>query len=141
MRGLIKFLLITAALGASACSINRNVAPVQASGIDQLCIESNDKVLMKDFEPTLSRLIEERGVRTRFFSGARPEDCRHVASYVANWRWDFAMYLYYVRIEIFEDFRSVGLAEYDAALGGLNLDKFGSTEHKLRPLIEQLFPA
>jgi hypothetical protein len=69
----------------------------------------------------------------------RGECSRYLARYVANWRWDLAMYLYYVRIEVFEDSRSIGLAEYDATLGGLNLGKFGSTEGKLRPLVDQLF--
>jgi hypothetical protein len=123
----------------SACAINQNVTPVQRSAIEDLCIERNDKVLMADFEPTLGRLIEERGIKVRPFSGARPDDCRHLARYIANWRWDLAMYLYYVRIEVFEDSRSIGLAEYDATLGGLNLGKFGSTEGKLRPLVDQLF--
>jgi hypothetical protein len=110
------------------------------AAIEELCIQRNDKVLMSEFEPTLARLIEARGIKTRFYSGARPDDCHHSATYIANWRWDMAMYLYFVRIEVFEDFKSVGLAEYDAALGGMNMSKFGSTEEKLRPLIEQLFP-
>lgn len=141
MQNLGKLLLIATAFTIAACTINRNVTPIQRSEIDLLCIEQNDNILMSEFEPTLRRLIEERGISTRLFSGAQPEDCKHVARYVANWRWDIAMYLVYVRIEIFEDFRSVGLAEYDATLGGFNLDKFGPTEEKLRPLIEQLFPA
>jgi len=141
MRRLAAFLIAGAALAVSACTISQNVAPVQPAAIEELCIQRNDKVLMAEFEPTMARLIEARGVKTRFYTGTRPDDCRHSATYIANWRWDMAMYLYYVRIEVFEDFKSIGLAEYDAALGGMNLSKFGSTEDKIRPLIEQLFPA
>jgi len=141
MRRLAMLLTAVAAFAVSACTINQNVAPVKPTAVSELCIQRNDKVLMDEFEPTLARLIEARGVKTRFYTGARPADCRHNATYIANWRWDLAMYLYYFRIEIFEDFKSVGLAEYDAALGGANMGKFGSTEEKLKPLIDQLFPA
>lgn len=132
--------LLALGLALAACSIDRNVAPVAPARIELLCIEQNANVLMADFEPTLKRLIEARGIPTRLYSGAQPPECRHVARYVANWRWDLAMYLYYVRIEVFEDHKSIGSAEYDATLGGLNLDKFGSTESKLAPLVSQLFP-
>ncbi len=135
--------LIVAALALSACSISENVTPVKSSAIESpievLCIEKNDKVLMASFEPTLGRLIEEQGIEVRYFSNTRPEGCRHIARYVANWRWDFSMNLSYVRIEVFEDGWSIGVAEYDARWGGLNLGKFGSTEGKLRPLVSKLF--
>ena len=39
-----------------------------------------------------------------------------------------------------ENHRSVGMAEYDASLGSMNLGKFGTTEEKIKPLIEELFP-
>ena len=135
-----RFLTVASVLVLTACTISQNVAPVETTGIDVLCIEHNEKTHMADFEPTMVRLIEARGVKTRVYRGDRPDDCRHTAVYTANWRWDFAMYLTYFRIEIFDDFKSVAVAEYDAALGGMNLDKFGPTEAKVRPLIEQLFP-
>lgn len=140
MTRITRLLTTMAVLALAACTISRNVAPVETAGIDVLCVEHNAKTHMADFEPTMIRLIEARGVKTRVYTDARPDDCRHTAVYSANWRWDFAMYLTYFRIEIFDDFKSVAVAEYDAALGGMNLDKFGPTEAKIRPLIEQLFP-
>ena len=140
MRRLTPLLLAAAGALLAACSINQKVAPVESAEIQTLCVESNSDVFMEEFQPTLVRLIEARGVETRVYSGARPEDCHHTAIYTANWRWDFAMYLSYARIEIIENHRSVGVAEYDASLGGLNLGKFGTTEDKIRPLIEELFP-
>jgi len=130
-------LLVLATL--AGCAINQNVAPVKPSEITLLCIERNDDVMMAEFTPTLQRLIEARGVKTRLISGERPPECRYLARYTANWRWDLAMYLVYARIEVLDGLRQIGSAEYDATLGGLNLGKFGATEEKLRPLVDQLF--
>lgn len=135
-----RFLALLSVAALAACTISQNVAPVETAGIDVLCVEHNETTHMAEFEPTMVRLIEERGIRTQVYRGERPDDCRHVAIYSANWRWDMAMYLSYFRIEIFDDFKSVAVAEYDAALGGMNLGKFGSTESKIRPLIDRLFP-
>lgn len=128
------------ALVLPSCAIDRNVRPVESAKIELLCIEQNEAVLMDEFEPTLLRLIGARGISTQTFKGDRPEQCRHVLQYVANWRWDMAMYLYYAKIDVFDGFDKVGSAEYDATMGGLNLDKFGSTEAKIEPLVGQLFP-
>lgn len=49
-----------------------------------------------------------------------------------------AMYLTYFRGSIYEDGRLLGEAEYDAKMGGANMNKFGRTAEKLRPLLEEM---
>lgn len=124
----------------TACSISQDVRPVKSDKITTVCLEQNKAVKMAAFEPTLRRLIEERGVATSVFSSSRPASCRYLAKYTANWRWDGAMYLYYARIEVMDGDRTIGSAEYDARSGTLSLRKYGTTEGKLRPMVAKLFP-
>ena len=95
MRRITPLLLAAAGSLLAACSINQKVDPIESAEIQTLCIERNSDVFMEEFEPTLVRLIEARGVETRVYQGDRPEDCQHTAIYTANWRWDLAMYLSY----------------------------------------------
>lgn len=125
----------------SACTISESVNPVKDTAVREVCIQNNSSVQMSAFEPTLKRLIEEQGVKTKSYSGnTPPNDCSYTLTYTANWRWDLAIYLFYARIEVFNRGRSVGMVEYDARRGGANMNKFGRTEAKLRPLIQRLFP-
>lgn len=135
-RSAIFFLLATF---LSGCAINQSVRPVEGTKIAEICIEQNDAVLMEGFLPTLRRSIEARGVATRVYEGPVPADCRHHLTYTANWQWDMAMYLTYALIEVREGTTVLGTATYDARNGGLNMGKFGSTESKIAPLIQQLF--
>lgn len=48
------------------------------------------------------------------------------------------MYIFYFEATLFEDFRLLGTAEYDARMGGANMGKFGSTADKIQPLLVQL---
>lgn len=94
---------------------------------------------MSGFHDKLVRQIEARGIVTRSYEGAVPEACRHRVAYVANWRWDMAMFLSHARIEVFERGQPVGQAVYDATKGGANMGKFGPTSEKIAPLVAELF--
>lgn len=138
---------ISAALLACAvagCAIRSDVQPVGFGRVDSVCIERNDAVLMEGFLPALVKQIEARGVATEVYAGAPPADCRHRVTYTANWSWDMAMYLTYAQINVYDGVREgaprIGGAVYDATAGGANLGKFGDTESKIAPLVEQLFP-
>jgi hypothetical protein len=124
----------------SACAINKKIEPVKQAGIESVCIKQNTAVAMDAFEPLLQRLIEEQGIKTAVYTGAKPIDCRVGVEYTARWRWDLAMYLFYAQIRVFDQSGQIGLAEYDAMMGGANLGKFGTTEEKITPLVKQLFP-
>lgn len=130
---------LTLACLAAGCAIDQKVSPVSGPRIASVCIQQNDEVLMDGFLPALRKQIESRGVATTVFQGDAPVDCRHRLTYTANWQWDLAMYLTYVQIEVRDGDALIGSANYDARLGGLNLEKFGATETKLQPLIAQLF--
>ncbi|GMG80820.1 hypothetical protein LNKW23_00320 [Paralimibaculum aggregatum] len=129
--------LAAAVLLLASCSIQRAATPVP-DHIFALCIESNPAVHMEGFLPALVRQVEMRGVRTEVVQGPAPGHCRHVMRYTATWRWDLAMYLYTARLEILDAGRVIGSASYDASAGGLSMEKFGSTEGKIGPMVSDL---
>lgn len=135
----ISALILMGAL-LSACAINKKIEPVTQTGIESVCIKENPAVAMDAFEPLLQRLIEEQGIKTDVYTEEKPSVCRVNVEYTARWRWDLAMYLFYAEIRVFDRSGQIGLAEYDAMMGGGNLGKFGTTEEKIAPLVKQLFP-
>jgi hypothetical protein len=94
---------------------------------------------MQGFLPELKSQVESTGIKTRVFDGLPPADCVYHMEYDANWHWDFAMYLSFADLRVFEKNRMIGQAIYDARSGGLNFDKFGPTDQKLKSLTDELF--
>lgn len=124
----------------SACTINKNVATLDQPGkVQSVCIKKNPKVAMKEgFLPELESQLQSYGIKTSVFEGDIPNGCLHTVEYTANWAWDLAVYLTYLRVEIRESGNVIASAEYDARWGGGNMNKFGHTADKMRPLIAEM---
>lgn len=135
-------LALVIALSIMGCTIERNVKPITAgTQISPLCIEENREVLMDGFLPELRKQIESKGVLTKVYSAQsrEPMECSAVAGYTANWRWDFAMWLTYTNITLYDNNKQIiGQAEYDARNGNARLDKFGPTRNKLKSVLDPL---
>ena len=123
-----------------ACSINKNVVALdQPLKVQSVCIKKNPKVAMKEgFLPELESQLQSHGLKTSVFEGDIPSGCVHVVEYTANWAWDLAVYLTYLRVEIRESGNVIASAEYDARRGGGNMNKFGHTAEKMKPLIAEM---
>jgi hypothetical protein len=137
----IKIAVLAVAAAAAGCAITQKVEPVKVAGISQVCLKKNPAVMMDGFLGELESQLKSKGMQVSVFDGAKPAGCRHHVEYTANWRWDLAMYLVFAEIRVYESDLLVGQANYDARGGGGRMDKFGPTNEKLRPLIDQLFPA
>jgi hypothetical protein len=126
----------------NGCSIFTRVDPVETK-IAEVCIKNNPAVLMGGFLPELRSQIETHGIKTRVFDKHAPKDCLYQLLYTANWRWDFAMWLTYAELAVYEsEHRNrIGVAIYDARDGNGLPDKFGPTADKLRTLTDSLFRA
>ena len=131
--------VLAAAALIAGCAITQTVRPVTARGVTEICVKSNPKVMMAEFPAELRAQIEKKGIKTRMFDGDKPAACKHHLEYTANWRWDFAMYLVFAEINVYEDGLLVGQATYDAHSAGGRLDKFGATAEKLKGLLDQMF--
>lgn len=133
------FVLSLAVALLSGCAITKNVRPVAASNITEICIRTNPQVMMSDFLKELRAQVESKGIKSSIYDGERPAGCRHHMDYTANWRWDLAMYLVFAEINVYENGVLIGQATYDAHGGGANFDKFGRTSDKLKGLTDALF--
>ena len=106
----------------------------------KICVVE-DKSVREGFLPAMRAALEARGMQvTVVASIAEAHTCPLYATYVANWRWDLAMYLAYAKITVFKDTTELGSATYDALLGGGRPDKFIDADTKIRELVNQLFP-
>ncbi|WP_076919766.1 Sbal_3080 family lipoprotein [Pseudoalteromonas sp. SK18] len=66
------------------------------------------------------------------------KDCNAVAYYVANWRWDLALYMAYANIWIKDIETNEKIAQASYRTGG-GLDKFINAEEKIIELIDGMF--
>src|SRR5689334_3047357 len=105
---------LAAALGVGGCTIDRHVVPVSPRAIASLCLVENDTLWSKDFLPALRDDLGRHGIATSVYRGPLPSGCSHRLEYTANWNWDFAVYLVYADIRIYEADTLIGRAEYDA---------------------------
>jgi hypothetical protein len=135
----LKLAIGAAAILVSGCAITQNVRPVTSPDIQLLCIHRNPEVFMSEFVTVLKSQIEELGIKARIYEGTQPPECRYRLEYVANWRWDLAMYLAFTDLRVYDKDLLIGEANYDARAGGGRPDKFGATAPKLKELVNQLF--
>jgi hypothetical protein len=103
-----------------------------------LCIQENETVWSKEFLPWLEGEFRRHGFDTRVYQGSAPEGCRLTATYAASWGWDLAVYLKRADIRLFADAKPIGSVAYDATRGSASMNKFGRTENKLRPMIDEM---
>ena len=133
--------LLLSPLLLAACTITQEVQPI-TSVVTEVCVQDNPHVHMHGFGEEVRAQIAAKGIATRTFAGDPPADCRWVVGYTANWRWDYAMFLHYAEVDVYDRGELIGRAVYDARGGGANIvEKHGHTANKIRPLIDQLFPA
>ncbi len=136
-------ILFSATLLLSACSIKQDVTPVaeQMEG-NEICIVNNPAVMRPEFLQVMKQAMTERGYKPLVYEKGAPslDTCKYNLIYTANWKWDLAMYLSYVKIDLLHKNQAVGTALYDASNGPMSLKKFIKGEKKVRELIAQLLP-
>lgn len=135
----LRLLVLPLMLALLAQCVATRVTPV-AGGLkpgQKVVIVGNKDDFMDEFLPALDRQVKNLGYTTEVVSQAPSGNVCYL-TYEANWRWDFAMYLYYFKATLHQGGRVLGSAEYDTRHGGLDLNKFGRTENKIKPVLRQL---
>lgn len=123
-----------------ACSIKQDIQPVQNQSATTICI-IEDPAVRKGFLETYQQVLQERGYTVRTLpQGSDIRTCALSTTYMGRWSWDLAIYLSYARIDVYDDGRLIGSAQYDSRYGGANMGKFVKGEKKVRELVEKLFP-
>jgi hypothetical protein len=134
--------LLLLVLLLAGCSIKQNVTPVTSAALrtTEICVRENGSV-RTGFLEAYRQALEARGFSVRVIdSGAGVTACPLLTTYLANWRWDFTMYMAYAEMIVYRDGQEAGRAVYDALLGGGRMDKFINADEKVRELTAQLFP-
>lgn len=132
---------ITVLMLLGGCAINQTVKPASAIATNAICVIQNNEVVQAGFHPTYVDVLTRKGFNVRTLPEHSPHDtCPLSSSYEAIYRWDMAIYLARADLRIYENGKQVGHANYDALLGGANLNKFIRTETKLTELVGLLFP-
>lgn len=124
----------------SGCAINQHVKPMDRFASREVCIIENPKV-KPGFLDAYKRTLTTKGYSVRqLVKDASPSTCPITSIYVANWRWDLAMYMSYAEITVFKHGEPSGKAIYDATRGGGNMGKFIDADKKITELVDTLFP-
>jgi hypothetical protein len=95
----------------------------------------NDKTFMEEMEPEIVKQVQSMGIATELVD-APPSDNRYYMTYTANWSWDMAMYLRYFKASLHQGPIVTNSIEYKTS--GADMNKFGHTDNKIRPLLRQL---
>jgi hypothetical protein len=124
----------------TGCAINQTVKPVERFADKKVCIIDNPAV-REGFLASYKQALESKGyVAQQMPANASIVECAITSTYTANWRWDLAMYMTYANIKVYNTGKPIGEAIYDANRAGLNTGKFINADHKIRELVDQLFP-
>ncbi len=131
-------LLVIVATIFTGC-ISTYISPIERRKIDRICIKENPKVIRPRIMRFIVEELQQRGIETDIYRGDQRPDCTYVIEYTARWRWDFALYLAYARVSLFENNKLLGYTEYDGMNAGLALTKFKTDREKMMPLLRELF--
>jgi len=125
----------------TGCSIKQEVKSIDSLDSKEVCIIKNDKV-RDTFLEVYRNTLENKNYKVIVKEKNSNDDqvCSIKSTYIANWRWDLAMYMAYAKISVFQNDKLVGEALYDSLSGGANMGKFINADNKIKELIEELYP-
>jgi hypothetical protein len=129
-------------LSMTGCSIKQTVTPatLPADQPPEICLIPAEG-LRTGFNTTYTAQLKSKGFQTRELPpGTPPSSCALSTTYIGKWSWDLALYMVYADIQVFENGRRIGQAEYDATWGDGRPDKFIDAQNKIIELTNQLFP-
>ncbi len=121
----------------TALSIVKDVKPLKAIEISQICIELNstDDGMADDLFEAVAAL----GFKTLAKQAAFTGECQYSLSYDVSWagyvpKWPMA-----INVTVYDGRSQIGFIRYDASRGSSRPDKYGTAIGKLKPLLTELF--
>lgn len=129
---------ITLIFLASCTSINvQKLDPT--TKVSHVCIEENPKVIVRDFLSVVQKGFDRHGITTEIYKQNMPYYCEYNLTYTALKTWDMAVYMHHAELTLYKGKESIAYAEYHLnGKGGLALNKWGSVNSKMDPVINQL---
>lgn len=126
---------------ASCTTVRQTVKPVENYTYKEICVIDNPKVAQKNFLKAYKTALEKKGFVVKILDeGTNILHCDNTSTYTANWSWDLALYLTYVKLKVYEKGEVSGEAVYKLVRGG-GFSKFINAEEKINELVGQLFPS
>jgi len=127
-------------MSLSACAIQQTVKPIEGLQTRDICVIENPTV-RAGFLESYKNTMQSKGYIVRQMPKDTPlTGCPVISTYMANWKWDLAMYMSFAQIRVYRDGYQAGEANYDARNGGGNPAKFIDADKKITEMVNQLFP-
>lgn len=122
-----------------ACSNIQKVEPAAVQAGEKLCLINNPNV-HQAFADSYIKALTAKGLEVEvvpFNTGV--DGCPLMATYTANWRWSWALYLRFAHLAIFRDGKLEGMADYNARSWGPN--RYIKAADKVDELVGLMLPA
>ena len=128
-------LLLTALVLAGCASAPRTIPVQDKNQLKEVCIIRNDKVLVSDFTLVLQNRLDHHQIANWVVEPDSTANCPTTLTYTATRGWDFAPYLNHAKIELWQNGKNIGQAEYRLRNG---FKKWQKTATKINPVIDEM---
>ena len=127
-------------ISGCAAVTQQTVTPFENNSSLEICVIENPRIRAEFLEAYRTALQEKGYVVEILHKHADISDCKVTSTYSARWRWDFALYMSYAKIEVFKNGEKSAETLYKIVREGAS-GKFINASEKVRELVNQLFPA
>lgn len=134
-----KIILLSLMFGLVGCA-GKPVKALDSAKLNTLrevCIERNIKVTIPSFENDLERAFIENGIKSRFYTETRPNDCQNRLTYSAQRSWDMAVYTSVIQLDLY-DGNGDQIAKVDWEQNPLALNKWRGNNGKVQDAVNRL---
>jgi hypothetical protein len=100
-------------------------------------IKENPNSGAGDLLMVIERQFQRHGIETKVISGEPPASTDYLLTYNSQRNWDMSYYLAHADLFLKRGNKLVAEASYNQG-GGFNFGKWGSTESKMAPIIDQM---
>lgn len=127
--------LLAALCGCTTVKVDKVNA--RQHDLQLVCIEENSEVLVPDLIAVLEEGFRRHGIKTMLYRMSPPAGCDYTLWYTAFRQWDVAPYISRVELRLRAKQDTIASGTYNHS-GGLALNKWGSTQAKVDPVIDEM---
>ena len=126
----------------TACSsvTKQTIAPfTETPQENKICVIDNPRVIHVEFLNVYTQALTDQGFKVELLdSAASITDCPLTTTYIAFWGWDLALYLSYVKFDVYMNGIKSGSAVYRLEKPGAT-NKFINASKKITELTAHIF--
>jgi len=133
----VAFISITSILIIGCTNIQVRPVQPETGKIKLVYIKENPSSVASDLLMVIERQFQRHGIETKVISGEPPTSSDYLLTYNSQRNWDMSYYLTRADLLLKRGNKVVAEASYNQG-GGFNFCKWGSTESKMAPIIDQM---